>query len=254
MFRQQLEGQLAQGLITFDLPGHGDSSDAPEPTRTYTRPGLADATLELLGRLAVREAIIVGWSLGGHIGMEMIPRFAGLRGLMIIGAPPVRTGQMASGFSRLPPEASKAELADTEIDTFLRAILGSSKDATLRDAVRRADGRFRRCLFESARAGSGIDQRLAVETSAVPLAVVNGSADPLVRLDYFENIAYANLWSGRCHRVEGAGHAPFWEVPERFDAVLESFLQDLKSDQPVFQDCDLETRLPGGLRAARGAL
>ena len=56
----------------------------------------------------------------------------------------------------------------------------------------------------AARAGAGVDQRLTVEQSTVPLAVVNGDADRLVNLDYFDSVAYAGLWEGRCHRVAGA--------------------------------------------------
>jgi len=45
VFRHQMQSSLADGrrLIAFDLPGHGGSSDAPDPVRSYTRPGLADA-------------------------------------------------------------------------------------------------------------------------------------------------------------------------------------------------------------------
>jgi pimeloyl-ACP methyl ester carboxylesterase len=52
VFRHQLQGRLAENhrLIAFDLPGHGQSSNAPDPTQSYTRPGLADAAVELLGR------------------------------------------------------------------------------------------------------------------------------------------------------------------------------------------------------------
>ena len=79
VFRHQLQGRLAQNhrLIAFDLPGHGQSSNAPDPTQSYTRPGLADATVELLGKLGVTEAIVFGWSLGGHIGIEMVPPLLG---------------------------------------------------------------------------------------------------------------------------------------------------------------------------------
>jgi pimeloyl-ACP methyl ester carboxylesterase len=92
VFRNQMQGQIAKShrFIAFDLPGHGKSSDATDPKRSYTRAGLADAAVELLDKLGVTEAIVFGWSLGGHIGIEMIPRFPGMRGLMISGAPPVR--------------------------------------------------------------------------------------------------------------------------------------------------------------------
>ena len=89
VFRHQLQGRLAQNyrLIAFDLPGHGQSSNAPDPTQSYTRPGLADAAVELLEKLGVTEEIVFGWSLGGHIGIEMVPRFSGMRGLMVTGTP-----------------------------------------------------------------------------------------------------------------------------------------------------------------------
>ena len=52
-------------------------------------------------------------------------------------------------------------------------------------------------------------------------------ADRFVKLDYFDTVPYANLWEGRCHRLDGLGHAPFWEAPESFDPILERFLQDI---------------------------
>ena len=50
-----------------------------------------------------------------------------------------------------------------------------------------------------------MDQRLIVESSPVPLAVVNGDTDRFVNLDYFDTVAYANLWESRCHRLNGLG-------------------------------------------------
>jgi pimeloyl-ACP methyl ester carboxylesterase len=104
VFLHQLQGPLAENhrLIVFDLPGHGQSSNALDPTRSYTLPGLADAAVELLEKLDVNEAVVFGWSLGGHIGIEMVPRFPGMRGLMITGAPPVGPNNMAQGFNSSP--------------------------------------------------------------------------------------------------------------------------------------------------------
>ena len=44
-----------------------------------------------------------------------------------------------------------------------KSIFGESAEPFLRDAVARADGRFRKRLFEAARAGEGVDQRLIVK-------------------------------------------------------------------------------------------
>jgi len=232
VFRNQLAGQLAEThhLIAFDLPGHGESSDAPDPERSYTRSGLAQAALELLERLGVTDVVLLGWSLGGHVAIEMVPRLPRLRGLLITGAPPVARGGMAEGFQGAPHmgAAGKQELSDAEVDAFLQVIFGGSADSMLRAAVRRTDGRFRKRLFEAARAGDGVDQRQVVETSPVPLAVVNGGADRIVKLDYFDRVAYRNLWEGHCHRLEARGHAAFWEAPDEFDLIAARFLRDVE--------------------------
>jgi len=233
VFRNQMQGQIAQDhrLIAFDLPGHGQSSNAPDPKRTYTRPALADAAVELLDKLDVKEAVVFGWSLGGHIGIEMIPRFPGMRGLMISGAPPVRHNQMSQGFNTSAHRgvAGQKELSEADIDALVEGIFGKSAEPFLREAVAHSDGHFRERLFEAARAGEGVDQRLTVESSPVPLAVVNGGADPFVNLDYFDTVAYANLWEDRCHRLNGLKHAPFWEAPAEFDPVLDRFLNDVET-------------------------
>jgi pimeloyl-ACP methyl ester carboxylesterase len=116
VFRHQLQGRLSEShsLIAFDLPGHGQSSNAPDPMRSYTLSGLTDAAVELLEKLNVTEAIVFGWSLGGHIGIEMIPRFPGMRGLMITGTPPVGRNNMAQGFIASPGAgmAGRLDLSD----------------------------------------------------------------------------------------------------------------------------------------------
>jgi pimeloyl-ACP methyl ester carboxylesterase len=233
VFRHQLQGPLAANfrLIALDLPGHGQSSDAPDPVRSYTRSGFADAAVEVLGKLGVTEAVVFGWSLGGHIGIEMVTRFRGMRGLMITGTPPVGRNNMAQGFVASPHSgaAGRQDLSEADIDAFVQAIFGESVEPFLRDAVVRADGRSRKRIFEASRAGNGVDQRLTVETSSVPLAVVNGGADRLINLEYVDTVAYANLWEGRCHRLAGLGHAPFWEAPHIFTPVLERFLRDVEA-------------------------
>ncbi|MFM0075931.1 alpha/beta hydrolase [Paraburkholderia sediminicola] len=233
VFRNQLQGRLAEKyrLIAFDLPGHGESSDAPDPIRSYTRGSFADAAVELLGKLGVNEAVVLGWSLGGHIAIDMISRFPGMRGLMIVGAPPVGHDNMAKGFAGLPQAsaAGREYLSKSEIDGFVEAIFGASAEPFLRDAVARADGRFRKRLFEAARAGGQADQRVTVKESAVPIAVVNGAADRLINLDYIDAVAYGNLWEGHCHRLAGLGHAPFFEAPDVFNPILDRFLRDVEA-------------------------
>lgn len=232
VFQLQMDSELTERhrLIAFDLPGHGQSDNAPDPMRSYTLPGLADAVSELMSCLKISSFVVVGWSLGGHIGIELM-RCEGLKGLMITGTPAIRRGGMAEGFIASPhfQFASHAVLADREVAAFARAMFGDPVQPFLRDAIARTDSHFRHRLFEARRAGAGSDRRLAVERSCVPLGIVNGADDGLVNLDYVDTVSYRRLWSGSCHRLRNAGHAPFWHQADAYNDLLARFLDDVET-------------------------
>ncbi len=231
VFRHQLYGPLANRyrLIALDLPGHGQSGDALDYMRTYTRPGLADATVELLANLGITEAVVMGWSLGGHVAIDMINLFAGMRGLIITGAPPVGVN-MAEGFNTAIQSgtAGKAELTQEDIDGFVKHIFQDTAESFMNEAVARADRRFRKRLFEGVREGLGANQRFTVESSNLPIAVINGSTDKIVKLDYFDTVKYGNLWESTCYRLANAGHASFWQTPTEFNTLLARFLKHIE--------------------------
>ena len=56
---------------------------------------------------------------------------------------------------------------------------------------------------------------------------MNGRDEPFARLDYLDSLSYPDLWEGRCHVVAGAGHAPFFQQAESFNALLARFLDDV---------------------------
>lgn len=150
VFRNQLGGTRSRKrrLVAIDLPGHGDSSNARNPSRTYTRSGLADAAIEVLGMLGLKDVVVFGWSLGGHIALEMASRFAGIKGLLISGTPPVSRHNMAEGFISTPHMklAGQQHLGPSDIDAFGEAIFGASFPPTFRRAMERADGLARKTI------------------------------------------------------------------------------------------------------------
>lgn len=179
----------------------------------------------------VVDVVVFGWSLGGHIALEMAPQLPRVRGLMISGTPPVGRSNMVDGFIPTPHLrlAGQHHFAPSDVETFGDAIFGTAFAPFLRQAIERADGLARKTMFEAGRSGAGVAQRWVVENLPIPLAVVNGSKDPFVNLDYLDTLDYANLWERRCHRLPGLKHAPFWEAPDIFNPVLERFLHDIST-------------------------
>ena len=234
VFDLQFRSALSQShrLIAIDLPGHGASANADHPAETYTFPGYADAVAQVLEALGIEQAAVVGWSLGGHIALELLASYPGVVGVMTIGAPaiPRDLAAMQSAFrpSPLAALAGAQDLSDAQVAEFARLAYGPGDAAQFEAALRRTDGRARALMLRSLLALDFEDERLLVETSNVPIAVVNGAEDPLVDDSYVDDLAYANLWGGRRNLIPRAGHAPFLDASSVFNALLFRWASDMQ--------------------------
>ncbi len=222
-------------MIAVDLPGHGGSDPEFEPNfdphRTYTMKGYAGVMVEVLKALEISEAAVLGWSLGGHIGLEMAPLFPGLAGLMITGTPPLSHDPKEAATAFLPHPhmtlTGKERLEEREIEAYAATNWGRTPMPFLLDAVKRTDGRARAIMIADARAGGASDQKAIAAAMAVPLAIVNGSDEPFVSNAYIQGLGLETLWGGGPHFIDGAGHCPFWEQPAAFNALLARFLAEV---------------------------
>src|SRR5579863_4689602 len=88
-FSRQLDGPLGKRfrLVAVDLPGHGASDDAGDGA--YSLRGHARAVQTVVDAIGLHEARFVGWSLGGHVALEMAPDLPNARGFVIFGTPPL---------------------------------------------------------------------------------------------------------------------------------------------------------------------
>ena len=217
-------------LIAIDLPGHGASEDARDPARTYTFGGYAEVVEAVAGRLGLSHSTIFGWSLGGHIGLEMLGRGFAARGLMISGTPPVKAEveSLMAGFNIDPAAENltgKRQFAEADALAYAThtSAVDGRVDPHLLAMCRRTDGRAREIMFGSVAAGHALDEREIVRTTRVPLAIVNGHDDVFIRPDYFGSLTYASLWPRGIVRMAGAQHAPFLQQPDAFNSLLAEF-------------------------------
>jgi len=217
-------------LLSVDLPGHGASSDAIDPRRTYCFGGYAEAIAEVLAKLDVERLAILGHSLGGHIALDLVSRLKAVAGVMIFGTPPIPPGPEGAqlGFLANPEMAytGNSTLTDEQIEGVVALALGpgAERDVFYTSAVRRTDGIARQYMVDAVLAGTQVDQQELVATTPVPLAIINGADDPVINLDYIDSLTYRNLWTPRPLRLTGAGHGPHWQRHEQFNELLRGFL------------------------------
>ncbi len=232
VFTRQFESHLLERfrLVAFDLPGHGASDDANDPQATYSIPGYADVAIEVLANMGIKRLAIMGWSLGGHVGIELLTRDLDVTGLAITGTPPVGHNPVdfAAGFRPQPHMdlTGKEQFNDADIRDYAAETTGAPAPF-LEAAVRRTDGRSRRMMMEAAMAGRGADQRDVVASNPTPIAVITGANEPFIDNEYLMAFPYRNLWDRKVHVLADTGHAPFWERPQAFNPLFERFLTDV---------------------------
>lgn len=226
----ELVAGCGRPVLAPDFPGHGESANASTPAKTYSFPGYAAVVSRLLDAFGWDSVDVVGWSLGGHVGLELLAGEPRVHSLLIVGAPPVRLRPESLHEAFHADEtmqlAGKPHFTEQEIVTYGAAMMGGRERLTpaLLACIRRTDVEARRWMFINALNGLGQDQCDAAERSDKPLCIVHGEQEPFVRLDYLRSLNYRALWRGAVQVIAGAGHAPHWERPDAFNRILRDFL------------------------------
>ena len=110
--------------------------------------------------------------------------------------------------------------------SFVAAGSGLPLDAFVADILA-TDGAARAGLIGSIGTGRFADEVSIAAGLTVPIAVLHGSGEQLVSLEYLEGLALPTLWRGRIQVIEGAGHAPQEENPDVLSKMLSEFLAEL---------------------------
>jgi pimeloyl-ACP methyl ester carboxylesterase len=232
-FLRQIESPLGQRyrVVALDLPGHGASANASDPPNTYTLPGYARILASFSAHLGLETAVFVGWSLGGHIVLEASDLLPKAAGLVIFGTPPLAyPPDMAAAFFPHPAMGAvfQETLNDNDASAFVTAFFkpGTSEiPARFLADARRTDGQARVQLGASIMPGNYRDEVAIVANLTTPLAILHGEHEQLANAAYMQTLTMPSLWRKAIQIIPDAGHAPQWEQPERFNALLDEFVQ-----------------------------
>ena len=191
-------------------------------------PGYANAAIEVLQQLNIEEVVVVGWSLGGHIGVEMLPRFRGVKGVMIIGALLMALRDSPQFLDDFRTKWNMREdLGKEDLTWFAKSGTGGPYEEWMADVAMRTHGKARTVLFSNLGYGDCSDQQKLVATTTVPTAVVIGVDEPHIDNSEIKKLKYNNLWSGKVVEMEGCQHCPMWEKPDVFIPILQKFVADV---------------------------
>ena len=206
-------------------PRHPGFGTTPRPAWFRTVHDIAYLTLDLIDRLDLGAATVVGHSFGGWVALEMAVRAPGRLGrLVLIDSLGVKFG------GRTEPEI--ADLYALPADEALRRSFvdparGVPDYSRLDDGELLAIARDREATVLYGWKPYMHDPALAhwLHRATCPALVLWGAADGVVAPSYGERLAAA-LPHARFERIAGAAHYPQIEQPDAVAAAIERFAEE----------------------------
>ena len=212
-------------FIIPDLRGFGRSGLGEGPTEMAR---IAQDALALLDALKVDSAVVGGVSMGGYASMALLREDAGrVRGLVLVDTQ--ATADDEAGRARR--EASAQEALREGPEAAVRALLPKvvvEPDSAVGREVAAMMRTATPAGIAAAQRGMALrpDSKDILARYAGPALVVVGEKDPVTPLEKAKQMA--DLITGaRLEVIPDAAHLPNQEQPERFNAVLDSFLSSL---------------------------
>ncbi|HEY0390274.1 MAG TPA: alpha/beta fold hydrolase [Solirubrobacterales bacterium] len=217
-------------VIALDLLGHGGSE---KPASGYTIPNQADLVAEALSSLGVRNAVVVGHSLGGSVAVGLAERSPRLvRKVMIIDTAPDHSGGSLGliaklGFAPVIGEFFWRVKPDFAVKKGLEVAFAPGFDVP--DEFVEDVNRMTYSSYHDSPEGSDdytkeepLDQRM--RDTGKPLMVIMGSEEQIIDEPTRRLAEYRQTYPGtKTKLIAGAGHSPNVEKPARTAALVLGF-------------------------------
>lgn len=229
VWRVQLEDLSDEfGVVAWDAPGCGESSDPPEMFRL---PEYADSLAGFIAAAGLGRPHVLGHSFGGGLALELYRRYPSIPRSLVL------AGGYAGWAGSLPPEEveerlrSALRLADRlPISVEPESVPGLVSEAmppdrreeleVIMSEVRPVGARVMAQAFAEA------DLRDVLPHITVPTLLLYGDADERAPLSVAEAL-HAGIPTSTLVMMPGLGHESYLEDPGAFNAEVRRFLRSL---------------------------
>lgn len=217
-WREQI-AQFADGyrVVLVDLPGHGESAGGRED---WSMAAFGQDVAAVVREVVSGPVVLIGHSMGGPVILEAAPHIEALLGLVAVdtlrdalASPP---DEAALSAALAPVEADYAGVVQGFIESMFVASTPPALRAEIQATMSAGDPETGIGMM---RGYARMDYAAAFERLAVPLVIINSDYRPTPAEALRER--YPAL---RVETIEGVGHFPMLEAPQRFNAALEDIL------------------------------
>lgn len=240
VWRFQEELSPSGRLLFPDQRGHGQSAPGP----SYAVEDFAQDLASFFEILDLRDAVLVGWSMGVQIAIEAFPGIKGrLAALVLVAGTPrfTATGGYPHGKPAIEVKGLGVRLRRDHHKTMGEFFRGMFVDGEMDQK------QYQRIVHEIIMGGhapdteaalkslmilSQVDLRDRLATMEVPVLLVHGDGDTICPASASGYMAQ-RFPQVTLKIMEGCGHAPFMTRPQEFNGLVRDFLEDTLSRAAV---------------------
>jgi 3-oxoadipate enol-lactonase len=211
-------------VVAPDLRGFGESQAGTGPV---TMAQYADDLHALLQQLTTGPVVLIGHSMGGYVSFAFLRQYPKLvRGLVLVGTRAGKDTPEAAAGRRATAEKVQANGVAVVIETMAPKMLAAdNQDRAMAEQVRGFMAPSKPAGVSGALLGMAERPDATAELAriSVPTLVITGADDALISPTESEKLAQA-IPGSQLNIIPHAGHLVAFEQPDRFNHVLEEWL------------------------------
>jgi non-heme chloroperoxidase len=237
MSRRYFHKQLAplstrHRVVAVDLRAHGDSGKVESG---HTVPQYARDLHQFITALGLDRPVLLGWSMGVFVALDYIRQFgtSGIRGLIDVdeAASDFKWDGWVHGFLDLPTLHSLMTAVQDDREGFIRSFVPDmfhhapapeDLEWMVRESSKLPTGALSAILFDQ----TVQDYRDVLPTIDVPTLICWGEHDRLLPVSGAPYM-HEHIPGARLELFDHSGHCPFLEEADRFNRVVQDFLDTL---------------------------
>lgn len=207
---------------TLSLPGHYEEDSAVQ-LNDFSITAIINQITEFVSSINY-PILLFGHSLGGHLAIEIAPKLNNLKGLCVMGTPPIELPiNFESAFNPVVEMSVLFEEAPTDnlLDAFLKKAV---VNPTVKDSIKanfvKTHPKARGYIANAIPKNEWSNQRAIFRDLQIPKYIAHGLKDPFINLDYLEEIKTENQPKCSLTLFMESGHYPMLETPKDFEEYV----------------------------------
>jgi len=216
-------------VVTFDLTGYGQSAKPDDIA--YTPDVWFDDIDALIGHLNIDKPILIGWSMGGAIGIGYtVTRPKALSKLVLVDSTPLLVAPPDVFEHATPPEAAEQLAGALQSDFsagargFVEMMFPEPDSEALKNEIHAITQQTTAPIaLESVGNAGSADLRPMLNQVQVPTLILHGEADAVCSLGAGQFLSEM-IPNAQIDTFSGKGHAPFLTDAQTFNERLAAFI------------------------------